>query len=197
MTYLTPVEIFAQFAIVQLSAPVTSVVGSEWAALELLLEANTVSAQTIQYLLEGAGSKIAPVTGPIMLPQEWLIAIAAALLEASSSARLAFPPPTGPLLFPIEWTGPTAGSAVVTASLVPLDVSTALADAVDFPPWVGTVTKYAGLCVFLLGLMAWLSGFGYRTRTWGRRVAVSGIAIAIVGFAFGTFVDLLKYVLTP
>ena len=196
MTYLTPADIFVQFAIAPLVSPIVFIAGIEGSFLGVLAEAYG-PAQSIQHHLEIFGTDVPPIAGPFVLPPEWLVSIATPLAEVVSAVRLVLPPPTGPLGFPVEWAGPVGGSAVLTASFVPLDVSTALANAVDFPPWVGTVTKYTGLCVFVLGLMAWLSSYGYRTRMWGRRVAVSGIALTIAGFAFGTFVDLLKYVLTP
>jgi hypothetical protein len=196
MTYLTPADIFVQFAIAPLVSQIVFIGGIEGSSLGVLAEVYG-PAQSLQNLLGIFGSDVTPIAGPFVLPPEWLVSIATPLAEAVSAVRLVLPPPTGPLLFPAEWADPVVGSAVLTASFVPLDVSTALANAVDFPPWVGTVTKYTGLCVFVLGLMAWLSSYGYRTRVWGRRVAVSGIALTVAGFAFGTFVDLLKYVLTP
>lgn len=65
----------------------------------------------------------------------------------------------------------------------------------DFPPWTDTVFSLAGLVLLSLGTMAWLGSHnGYR-RAWGRRMAFSGGGLFVVGTAFGTFVDLLKYVL--
>ena len=65
----------------------------------------------------------------------------------------------------------------------------------DFPAWTDSVFALAGLVLLVLGLMAWLgSHSGYR-RAWGRRMAFSGGGLFVVGTAFGTFVDLLQYVL--
>ena len=65
----------------------------------------------------------------------------------------------------------------------------------DFPAWTETAFSLAGLVLLVLGLMAWLgSHSGYR-RAWGRRMAFSGGGLFVVGTAFGTFVDLLQYVL--
>jgi hypothetical protein len=65
----------------------------------------------------------------------------------------------------------------------------------DFPAWTDTVFSMAGLVLLVLGVMAWLgSHSGYR-RAWGRRMAFSGGGLFVVGTAFGTFVDLLQYVL--
>lgn len=95
----------------------------------------------------------------------------------------------GPVLVPLSTIG--WGHLVVL-----LDVGTELADALAFPPWTGTVVKFAGLCTLLIGVMAWLTGMSIHRRAWGRRIAVSGFALTIVGLAFDTFVEVLKYVLT-
>lgn len=76
-----------------------------------------------------------------------------------------------------------------------LDVGADLAEALAFPPWTGTVVKFAGLCTFLIGTMAWLTGRRLHRRAWGRRIAVSGCTLTIVGFAFDAFVEVIKYVL--
>lgn len=65
----------------------------------------------------------------------------------------------------------------------------------EFPPWTATVFVYAGLILFVLGLMAWLGSHSLYRRAWGRRLAMSGGGLFVVGTAFGTFVDLLQYVL--
>jgi hypothetical protein len=65
----------------------------------------------------------------------------------------------------------------------------------DFPAWTDSAFTLAGLVLLVLGMMAWLgSHSGYR-RAWGRRMALSGGGLFVVGTAFGTFVDLLQYVL--
>jgi len=65
----------------------------------------------------------------------------------------------------------------------------------DFPPWTDTLFAYTGLVLLVLGLMAWLGSHSTYRRSWGRRLALSGSGLFVVGMAFGTFVDLLEYVL--
>lgn len=91
---------------------------------------------------------------------------------------------------------PSPDRTVEALSFLVLDVGSELADALAFPPWTGTVLKFAGLCILLIGVMAWLTAIGIPRRAWGRRVALSGVALTIVGFAFDAFVEVLKYVLT-
>jgi hypothetical protein len=66
---------------------------------------------------------------------------------------------------------------------------------IDFPPWTATAFVYAGLILLVLGMMAWLGSPSLYRRSWGRRLAMSGGGLFVVGTAFGTFVDLLQYVL--
>lgn len=83
---------------------------------------------------------------------------------------------------------------VFTFSLFVL-VAVDFGSMLDFPAWTETVFSLAGLVLLVLGMMAWLgSHSGYR-RAWGRRMAFSGGGLFVVGTAFGTFVDLLQYVL--
>jgi O-antigen ligase len=65
----------------------------------------------------------------------------------------------------------------------------------DFPAWTGSVFSLAGLVLLVLGLMACLGSHRRYRRTWGRRMAFSGGGLFVVGTAFGTFIDLLQYVL--
>jgi len=65
----------------------------------------------------------------------------------------------------------------------------------DFPPWTETLFAYTGLVLLVLGLMAWLGSHSTYRRSWGRRLTLSGSGLFVVGMAFGTFVDLLEYVL--
>lgn len=65
----------------------------------------------------------------------------------------------------------------------------------DFPPWTATVFSSAGLVLLVLGLMAWLGSHSLYRRAWGRRLTLSGGGLFVVGTAFGTFVDLIQYVL--
>jgi len=79
--------------------------------------------------------------------------------------------------------------------------TTVLASGVDFgallnfPAWTAQVFIYAGLCLLLLGLMAWLGSHRLQRRTWGRRLALSGGGLFVVGSAWSTFLNLLRYVL--
>jgi len=66
---------------------------------------------------------------------------------------------------------------------------------VDFPDWTAQVFIYAGLCLLLLGLMAWLGSHRLQRRAWGRRLTLSGGGLFVVGSAWSTFQDLLRYVL--
>jgi hypothetical protein len=127
-------------------------------------------------------------------------------------------PLAGPLVIPPEWWTPLDGSGytpgIVFGPIGPPDsvvISSATAfqqvfsafviaaidfgSMLDFPTWTDTVFSMVGLVLLVLGLMAWLgSHSGYR-RAWGRRMAFSGGGLFVVGTAFGTFVDLLQYVL--
>lgn len=97
--------------------------------------------------------------------------------------------------FPLVLVLPPPILAVGDPTLVLLDVGSDLAEALAFPSWTGTVLKFAGLCMLLIGVMAWATGVSIHRRAWGRRIAVSGFVLTIVGFAFGTFVEVLEYVL--
>ena len=66
---------------------------------------------------------------------------------------------------------------------------------IDFPDWTAQVFMYAGLCLLLLGLMAWFSSHRLKQRAWGRRLVLSGGGLFVVGSAWSTFVNLLRYVL--
>lgn len=93
--------------------------------------------------------------------------------------------------------GPLVGEQFVMGlSVIALDIGTELAEALAFPPWTGTVIKFAGLCTLLIGVMAWATSVSTPRRAWGRRIAVSGVTLTIVGFAFDSFVEVLEYVLT-
>jgi hypothetical protein len=65
----------------------------------------------------------------------------------------------------------------------------------DFPDWTAQIFVYAGLCLLLLGGMAWLGSHRMQRRDWGRRLALSGGGLFVVGTAWSTFMDLLTYVL--
>lgn len=66
---------------------------------------------------------------------------------------------------------------------------------IDFPDWTAQVFIYAGLCLLVLGLMAWLGSPRLQRRAWGRRLALSGGGLFVVGSAWSTFLNLLTYVL--
>ena len=66
---------------------------------------------------------------------------------------------------------------------------------VDFPDWTAQVFIYAGLCLLLLGLMSGLGSHRLQRRAWGRRLTLSGGGLFVVGSAWNTFLDLLRYVL--
>jgi hypothetical protein len=66
---------------------------------------------------------------------------------------------------------------------------------IDFPDWTAQVFIYAGLCLLVLGLMAWLGSHRLQRRAWGRRLALSGGGLFVVGSAWSTFLNLLTYVL--
>jgi len=65
----------------------------------------------------------------------------------------------------------------------------------DFPPWTARVFVYAGLCLLLLGLMAWLGSHRLQRRNWGRRLTMWGGGLFVVGTAWRTLLELLSYVL--
>jgi hypothetical protein len=64
-----------------------------------------------------------------------------------------------------------------------------------FPDWTASVFVSAGLCLLLVGLLAWLGSHRLQRRWWGRRLALSGGGLFVVGTAWSTFLDLLTYVL--
>jgi hypothetical protein len=69
------------------------------------------------------------------------------------------------------------------------------ASLLAFPSWTGQVFALGGLCLLVLGLMAWLSSHRLQRRAWGRRFTLTGGGLFVVGTAWGTFLDLLRYVL--
>lgn len=96
--------------------------------------------------------------------------------------------------------GATAGLAAPRSARVRITAA-ALASGVDFralidfPDWTARVFIYAGLCLLVLGLLAWLSSHRLQQRAWGRRLALSGAGLFVVGSAWRTFLDLVGYVL--
>ena len=117
-------------------------------------------------------------------------------------------PVTGPLTIPLERfhiagdvLGSFAGlgwlylSAFQLSSPETILAVVDFSSMLDFPPWTATVFVYAGLVLLVLGMMAWLGSHSLYRRAWGRRLAMSGGGLFVVGTAFRTFVDLLQYVL--
>ena len=153
-----------------------------------------------------------------MSPFPLLFTIPAFAARLVATAQDLLFPVAGPLTLPIGRWIPPSGSgstpSIVFGPIGPPDsaiVSSAnqlqhvfsafvlaavdFGSMLDFPAWTETVFSMAGLVLLVLGLMAWLgSHSGYR-RAWGRRMAFSGGGLFVVGTAFGTFVDLLQYVL--
>ncbi|WP_424016323.1 hypothetical protein ACOZ4N_00910 (plasmid) [Halorientalis pallida] len=91
-----------------------------------------------------------------------------------------------------------AGPPSVWGSQLPVFVPlSSVADALSFPPWLGTATVLAGLCVLGIGSMAWMSALGPKSRMWGQRTTLMGVLLTIVGFGFATLTTLIRDVLTP
>ena len=113
-------------------------------------------------------------------------------------------PISGPIVFPEYLTREMLGTVVKNVPSRGLSggwETTVLASSVDFgalidfPDWTAQVFIYAGLCLLLLGLMAWLGSHRLQRRAWGRRLTLSGGGLFVVGSAWSTFLDLLRYVL--
>ena len=111
---------------------------------------------------------------------------------------------SGPIVFPEYLTREMLGTVVKNVPSRGLSggwETTVLASSVDFgalidfPDWTAQVFIYAGLCLLLLGLMAWLGSHRLQRRAWGRRLILSGGGLFVVGSAWNTFLDLLRYVL--
>jgi hypothetical protein len=93
-------------------------------------------------------------------------------------------------------TGPPPSIRLARSWLsVPLASGVDFASMLNFPDWTARVFVYAGLCLLLLGLMAWLGSHRMQRRDWGRRLALSGGGLFVVGTAWHTVIDLLTYVL--
>ncbi|WP_254526182.1 hypothetical protein [Natrinema caseinilyticum] len=126
--------------------------------------------------LERLPDLLLPVTGPLAIPIERFYIVGDVFGSFTDLRWLS--------LFVFQQLRPETILAVV-------DFSSML----DFPPWTATVFVYAGLVLLVLGVMAWLGSHSLYRRAWGRRLAMSGGGLFVVGTAFGTFVDLLQYVL--
>jgi len=127
-----------------------------------------------------------PLAGPLVVPPEWWTS-----LDGSGYTSGIVFGPIGPPDSVVVSSAITFQQVFFAFALAAIDFGSML----DFPTWTDTVFSLTGLILLVLGLMAWLgSHSGYR-RAWGRRMAFSGGGLFVVGTAFGTFVDLLQYVL--
>lgn len=130
---------------------------------------STVDPYTV---IRAVAEQLLPVSGSLVLPNTLTRGIFRIVVGAA-------PPP-----------GLSGGvETAVLASSVDFDAF------IDFPDWTAQVFIYAGLCLLLLGLMAWLGSHRLQRRAWGRRLALSGGGLFVVGSAWNTFLDLLTYVL--
>jgi len=122
-------------------------------------------------MIRAIAEQLLPVSGPLVLPDTLTRGIFRTIVGAD-------PPP-----------GLSGGvETAVLASSVDFDA------LIDFPDWTAQVFIYAGLCLLLLGLMAWLGSHRLQRRAWGRRLALSGGGLFVVGSAWSAFLDLLTYV---
>jgi len=123
-------------------------------------------------MVRAIAEQLLPVSGPLVLPDTLTRGIFRTIVGAD-------PPP-----------GLSGGvETAVLASSVDFDA------LIDFPDWTAQVFIYAGLCLLLLGVMAWLGSHRLQRRAWGRRLALSGGGLFVVGSAWSAFLDLLTYVL--
>jgi len=130
------------------------------------------STSSLSSMLRAVAEQLLSVSGPIALPEYLTRAIPEAVVRNVSSSGLSG-----------EWETTVLASSVDFGALV------------DFPDWTAQVFIYAGLCLLLLGLMAWLGSHRLQRRAWGRRLTLSGGGLFVVGSAWNTFLDLLRYVL--
>ena len=130
------------------------------------------SMSSMSSMLRTVAEQLLPISGPIALPEYLTRAIPETVVRNAPSLGLAG-----------EWEMTVLASSVDFGALV------------DFPDWTAQVFIYAGLCLLLLGLMAWLGSHRLQRRAWGRRLTLSGGGLFVVGSAWNTFLDLLRYVL--
>jgi hypothetical protein len=130
------------------------------------------STSSLSSMLRAVAEQLLSVSGPITVPEYLTRAIPEAVVRNVPSRGLAG-----------EWEMTVLASSVDFGALV------------DFPDWTAQVFIYAGLCLLLLGLMAWLGSHRLQRRAWGRRLTLSGGGLFVVGSAWNTFLDLLRYVL--
>ena len=130
------------------------------------------STSSLSSMLRAVAEQLLSVSGPIALPEYLTRAIPETVVRNVPLRGLAG-----------EWEMTVLASSVDFGALV------------DFPDWTAQVFIYAGLCLLLLGLMAWLGSHRLQRRAWGRRLTLSGGGLFVVGSAWNTFLDLLRYVL--
>ena len=130
------------------------------------------STSSLSSMLRAVAEQLLSVSGPIALPGYLTRAIPETVVRNVPSRGLA-----------------AEREMTVLASSVDFGA------LVDFPDWTAQVFIYAGLCLLLLGLMAWLGSHRLQRRAWGRRLTLSGGGLFVVGSAWNTFLDLLRYVL--
>ena len=69
-----------------------------------------------------------------------------------------------------------------------------IASAAEMPAWLGTSMQTLGLILLIVGAMAWAVSPSVRTRERGFYLVSSGFVLAIVGYGFETFQELIQYV---
>lgn len=123
-------------------------------------------------IIQSVAEQLVPVNSPLVLPDtliQWIFRTIVGVVPS-----------------------PDRSGSVETAVLA----SSVNFDAlINFPDWTAQVFIYAGLCLLLLGLMAWLGSHRLQRRAWGRQLALSGGGLFVVGSAWSTFLDLITYVL--
>lgn len=130
------------------------------------------STSSLPSILQAAAEQLLSISGPIVFPEYLTRKMAGTVGKNVPSPGLSG-----------EWETTVLASSVDFGALI------------DFPDWTAQVFIYAGLCLFLLGLMAWLGSHRLQRRAWGRRLTLSGGGLFVVGSAWNTFLDLLRYVL--
>ena len=130
------------------------------------------SSSILSSMLRAVAEQLLPLNGPIVLPEYLTRKIPQTVVRNLPSRGLSG-----------EWETTVLASNVDFGALI------------DFPDWTAQVFIYAGLCLLLLGLMAWLGSHRLQRRAWGRRLTLSGGGLFVVGSAWSTFLDLLRYVL--
>jgi len=130
------------------------------------------SSSILSSMLRAVAEQLLPLNGPIVLPEYLTRKIPQTVVRNLPSRGLSG-----------EWETTVLASSVDFGALI------------DFPDWTAQVFIYAGLCLLLLGLMAWLGSHRLQRRAWGRRLTLSGGGLFVVGSAWSTFLDLLRYVL--